>query len=347
MAVLEVPRIPAPAPEVFRGQYLARQQPVIIQGLFAGQPVDSIRTEEDACRLLPALTLPVDSEYFTGMMEREQKGSGAPGPETTTLAAYLDHARLSPGTRRMCSEKPTPAALLRLFSLPPYDRFEDAISSFFVGNAGNFAHLHFDGDYRHVLFYQLFGTKRFILIPPSEGRKLHAVGNNALWSIEHFAEQDKRQFVDYVNGYECLLQPGETLYMPAAIWHYVDYVTTSMSCNLRFGRNQYTRFFANSFHMNAHLQNIAWKMADPAVVSERYAGVLAELTQAHAAPYADAASKYEAMQAAFEKVSAEICPEFPRHTYGTGIAVRLSSVYRQAAEQLYASSTAQLAQTHV
>jgi lysine-specific demethylase 8 len=288
----------------------------------------------------------VDHEYFAGLVEREREGAKATGIENMPLAAYLDYIRESPGTRRMCSEKPTPSALLQLFSLPPYDRYEDAISSFFVGNAGNFAHLHFDGDYRHVLFYQLFGTKRFILIPPREGRKLNAVGNNAFWSIENFSDDDKRQFVDYVNGYDCLLQPGETLYMPAAIWHYVEYVATSMSCNLRFGRNRYTRFFANSFHMNAHLQNIAWKMADPAVVSDRYAGVFAELSAAHAKPADSAAAKYETLQTLFEKICAEICPEFPQQPYGIGIAARLGEVYRQASEQLYASSSAQPVLTH-
>jgi hypothetical protein len=341
MPIREVCRIPAPTARIFREQYLGRQQPVILQGLFAGQEIDAIRTEDDARRLIPDVTLPVDNEYITGMMERESNGIGASAIETMRLADYLDYARTSPGTRRMCSEKPTPDELLGLFRLPPYDRFDDAISSFFVGNGGNFAHLHFDGDYRHVLFHQLFGTKRFILIPPSEGRKLNAIGNNAFWSIENFSEDDKRQFADFANAYDCLLQPGETLYMPAAIWHYVDYISTSMSCNLRFGRNQYTRFFANSFHMNVNLQNIAWKMANPAVVRERYTDIFAELYAAHASASDNPASKYDALQALFEKVSAAICPEFPPQPYGVGIASRLGQIYRQASEQLYAPAPAQ------
>jgi hypothetical protein len=114
-----------------------------------------------------------------------------------------------------------------------------------------------------------------------------------------------------------------------------------MSCNLRFGRNQYTRFLANSFHMNAHLQNIAWKMADPAVVRERYADAFAELSEAHREPSGDAAAKYDTLQALFEKICARVCPEFPRRPYGIGIAARLGEIYRQASEQLYAPAPAQ------
>lgn len=332
MAVLEVERIPAPTGKIFRQDYFAQQRPVILQGLFAGQKIDEIRSEEDAAKVFGGIQLPVQNEYLTAMAETNGQ---PPPPETMSLADYLAFIRERPGTRRMCSEKPTPGEMLATFQLPPYDRYDDAISSFFVGNRGNFAHLHYDGDHRHVLFHQVFGTKRFILIPPSEGRKLNPVGNYAYWSIENFTQADKLKFVDWVNGYDCVLHAGETLYMPAGIWHYVEYVSTSMSYSLRFGRNSYTRFLSRAFHMNLFLQNIAWKMSNATVAREKYGDVFREIVAANDVMYGTAEEKYNAMDALFRRIAADICPELPVGEYGAPDSARLSDVYKSASEQLY------------
>ncbi len=256
-----VERIPAPPADVFRRDYVDRQRPVIIQGLFAGQTIDGVRTEEDAVKIFGDLQLPVASEIMSAFAE------GTPGrplaaPELMSLGDYLEFSRQHPGTRKMCSEKPSPPQLLGSFRLPDYDSWHDAISSFFVGNAGNFAHMHFDCDFRHVLFHQIFGVKRFILVEPRESEKLSPIGNLAWWSIEKFSQEDKGRFAAFTSAYDCLLYPGETLFMPACIWHYVEYLTSCMSCNFRFGRNRYTRALAGLFHPSRYLQNIAWRMSN-------------------------------------------------------------------------------------
>jgi lysine-specific demethylase 8 len=334
MSARSVDRIPAPSGEVFRAEYMRPQRPVILQGLFAGQDIDRIRTEEEARATFGNMPLPIHNEYLTSLAEP------ASTAEIMTLAAYLDFVRENPATRKMCSEKPTPPDLLKSFQLPAYDRYEDAISSFFVGNAGNFAHLHFDGDYRHVLFYQVFGTKRFILIPPPQGQKIAAIGNNAFWCLENFTEEDKRQFVEFVGGYECMLHPGETLYMPACIWHYVEYTTNCMSYNLRFGRNRYTRFFAQSFHMNTALQNIAWKMVDEDVAREKYQDAFDELAAANRQDYPTAQEKQIAIQCLLDRLCAQISPSFPPREYGLSDTSKLREVYRQGSEQLYRPTAA-------
>ena len=336
MPARTVERIAAPNSEVFREEYLRKQRPVILQGLFAGQPIDRIRTEEDACAMFGELPLPVQNEYLAGVAEAEARGAELPaGPQNMRLDDYLAFIRLHPGTRKMCSEKPTPPELLQSFSLPPYDKYEDAISAFFVGNAGNFAHLHFDGDYRHVLFYLVFGDKRFILIPPRAAPKMAAIGNQALWCLENFAEEDKRRFLEFVGGYDCVLHAGETLYMPAGIWHYVEYTTNSMSYSLRFGRNEFTRFFSTSLHMNVYLQNIAWKMADESEAKEKYLDAFTEISQERRRSYPTAREKYMAIQALLEKVCKQICPEYPRHEYGVPQVGKLAEIYQTCSEQIY------------
>ena len=335
MSVRNVDRIAPPAGSVFRAEYLRKQRPVILQGLFADQEIDKIRTEAQAAERFGSLSLPVQKEYLTSMREAFAKGAAEPPPPSEMrLSDYLSFVRENPNTRLMCSEKPTPPELLQFFRLPAYDSFDDSISSFFVGNRGNFAHMHFDGDYRHVLFYQVFGRKRFILVPPAEGRKIPCVGNYALWAIENFSEEDKRCFADFTNAYECILEPGETLYLPACIWHYVEYETTGMSYNLRFGRNQYTRFLAKSFHMNPQLQNIAWLMSDPFVVREKYADIFREISEAHARRFPTGQEKHEAIQSLFNRICTRICPGWNTE-YLISDERRLSAIYRKIIGQFY------------
>lgn len=330
-----VDRIPAPSAEVFRREYVAKQRPVILQGLFAGQAIDAIRTEEDAVRMFGSLQLPIANEALAALDEAAPGESLAP-PELMTLADYLEFSRLHPGTKKMCSEKPTPRELLGSFRLPDYDNYNDAISSFFVGNAGNYAHMHFDCDFRHVLFHQLFGVKRFILVPPRQGEKLAPIGNNAWWSIEKFSEEDKRRFVEFTGAYDCLLHPGETLLMPACIWHYVEYVTSCMSCNFRFGRNEYTRSMASVFHPSRYLQNIAWRMTDETAAKEKYSAAFEELMAAYREPAASGQEKYEAMERVFRKVCGEICPDYPVADYGINDPGKLSAFYATGSADIYA-----------
>ncbi len=336
MAAKTVERIPAPSAEVFRERYLRVKEPVILTGLFAGEKIDEIRTEADARTAFGSVPLPVANEYLTSLMEAGSKGRTVPeAAETMGLADYLDHIRRYPGTRKMCSEKATPPELMQSFRLPAYDQWEDARTSFFVGNAGNFAHMHFDGDYRHVLFYQVFGDKRFILIPPFEGRKLNPIGNSASWSVESFSEEERRAFADFVNGYDCVVHAGETLYMPAGIWHFVEYTTTCMSFTLRFGRNRYTRFLADTFHMNLALQNIAWRMTDEDAVERDYEHVFSQLVAASKEPYASAQEKMIRLEALFEEICRSLYPNWDRGRYSPRDLEHLAKVYRAGSEERY------------
>jgi hypothetical protein len=49
-ARLRVPRVAAPVPE-FRSRYVATRQPVLIDGLFDGQPIRMLATPRAACRV--------------------------------------------------------------------------------------------------------------------------------------------------------------------------------------------------------------------------------------------------------------------------------------------------------
>jgi len=254
-------RIPMPPIDVFFRDYVFKHRPVIITNLLANQPIAKIRTLDDARRLLGDMTVVITpgGERFIVEAVRSRLTS-QPSVETrarqSTVRDYLDHVAQHPATRDICSEIPAPIIpeVQALYEVPEYCRGpggvldDDYRAELWMANAGNTAHLHFDADQRQILHYQLFGIKRIILIPPSGAKKLAPVGNNSAINPEGISNAEKDELVRYLGGYQCLLYGGETLFIPALIWHYLEYVDTSMGLNMRFSRNRYNRFLAEQCH---------------------------------------------------------------------------------------------------
>lgn len=326
-----VDRITAPPADVFRREYLDQQKPVIMTGLFADHPIAQVTSEEQAHRDLGWLRIPVGAEYTSAIAR-----SGKPQElETMRLDEYLDMQRTHPGTLRMCSEQPTPAPMLAKFKLPDYDTFEDSISSFFVGQAGQFANMHFDGDFRHVLFHQVFGTKRFIFIPPVRNRLIPVAGNLVEWSIQNMSDEEINRVLTFTGGYDCMLHAGETLFIPASIWHYVGYTTTSMSFNIRFGRNAFTRFLSQNLHMTKFVQSIAWRMSNVASIAPEAHKQYRRIVDATEAAYSSPEERYVAL----DKLAEDVSDILDDHAKPQGMvnSDRFRSIYRDAAVAKYAA----------
>jgi hypothetical protein len=110
--------------------------------------------------------------------------------------------------------------------------------------------MHYDVDGRAVLFTQVFGRKRVMIAPPDRGQRACPMTSNGTghWSsifVENLDEEQKLEFARLVGAYDTVLQPGETLLIPTAWWHYIDYVDTGMSFNIRLAPTDYqSRLFA-------------------------------------------------------------------------------------------------------
>ncbi len=122
----------------------------------------------------------------------------------------------------------------------------------FIAPSGNAAHLHFDADHRDVLMYQVFGTKRVVVIHPRHTQKLDPIHSDVLCRtsaivLETATEEQKTSFLRYTDAQDVVLRPGETIFMPAMTWHYLEYLEPSMSIAYRLGRNPYRRRLAQMF----------------------------------------------------------------------------------------------------
>ena len=108
----------------------------------------------------------------------------------------------------------------------------------FVGGEGSVTHMHFDIDMSHILHTQFSGKKRVLLFPHGEQYKLYRKPWEVL-SLANYAGYSKSfdyenfPAVKKANGYEVILEHGDTLYMPAGFWHHMEYIESGFAMSLR------------------------------------------------------------------------------------------------------------------
>jgi lysine-specific demethylase 8 len=324
MAAKEIARISKPTPAQFLRDYVETRTPVIITDLFAGQPIDRIRTLEDASAAFGDVPLHVQTEYAVA----------ASSPETAietmmTFDEYWAHTRVNPNTALLCTEYEIPANIMKMFRLPELCLAEDLdepeilamprkygdhdlCSNIFVANRGNRAHLHFDGDHRQVLLHQLFGRKQVLLFQPEACVSLRTAAGSP-WSsgvyLERMSTQEQLDFVAEVGGYHAVLEPGETIYMPALIWHYLGYVDDAMSFNLRFKRNKFGRFLCvDNFHRDSYVQNLGSRLAAGAA-SGMYAQVMPQIEAEYMRPTSTLGEKIIGMRSVLRRACEQLLPQ--------------------------------------
>jgi hypothetical protein len=105
--------------------------------------------------------------------------------------------------------------------------------------AGTITHLHFD--LPDNLVAQLHGQKRFVLFAPRERRRLDPHG--WLSSTPHLSRVDAERpdFARHprlreAEAWECVLEPGDVLFLPPRWWHYARALTTCISVNTWWAR---------------------------------------------------------------------------------------------------------------
>jgi hypothetical protein len=200
-----------------------------------------------------------------------------------------------------------------MYDIPSYCRTEsgavdpDFSGELWLGRRGNRSLLHYDRDAKNLVQYQLFGEKHVILVPPSSSRKIIPVRNNCLLSPVGVSDAERDRFVQWVDGYQAVVRTGETLFMPALIWHYFDYNQQSMALTMRFMRNEANRYLADHCHTDYHLQSLQWRMMDWENTEERFRAAFREIQQAVARSAASPMEKAESLQKLFEELYVREC----------------------------------------
>ena len=111
----------------------------------------------------------------------------------------------------------------------------------FTGGESSITHMHFDIDLSHILHTQFAGRKRVLLFEHGEKNKLYRKPFEVL-SLADFSnysaqngnpDYNKFPALKHARGYEIVLNPGDTLFMPAGFWHHMEYIDSGFAMSLR------------------------------------------------------------------------------------------------------------------
>jgi len=111
----------------------------------------------------------------------------------------------------------------------------------FVGGETSITHMHFDIDLSNILHTQFSGKKRVLLFPYAEQKKLYRKPFEVLSEADFSnyyknngkPDYDKFPAVKLAQGYEVILDHGDTLFMPAGCWHHMEYLESGFAMSLR------------------------------------------------------------------------------------------------------------------
>jgi ribosomal protein L16 Arg81 hydroxylase len=271
--VIRVLKTP-PATRTFWRDYMQKQQPVVMRGVF---PDARSTSRAKVLTVLGDVPLKLRRGYSEALVRDRSLSSEV---RTVSLGSYLDVERDAFAGWYCTEQWADPRVVRFLGELPQYCARPvrgEIVSQMFVGLQGASAHLHFDGDHAHVLFHQVFGRKKLVIIPPESGRLFDSLNNLALIDVAAMSSSERKRFFNYVRAEEVIVHPGETVYIPPLVWHYLEYRDDAMSVNFRFGRSPHRAFLGDALVSDVHVQALSRWMPESGRLSADHRYVLTRL----------------------------------------------------------------------
>lgn len=145
------------------------------------------------------------------------------GKEHTDLRIFLFNMfKLNPSLR---DEYPCPEIFKGLL---------DGVGYMFFGGKDTTVRMHYDIDMSNVLHTQFEGRKRVVLIAPGYTNLLYCLPFNT-YSLVDPLKPDYKKFpaLLLVKGYDFVLEPEDSLFMPSGYWHYMTYLEGGFSISYR------------------------------------------------------------------------------------------------------------------
>jgi len=220
--------------QAFRRNYLDRQKPVVIRGLAGKVPAGRKWSLDYFKNTMGELSIDV---FDNG--NKNAAGSAFTSPDLKMkFGDFLEIiSKNEPSTLRMF--------LFNLFKYNPSLRTEFPCPAFFRGLLSHMGYMFFGGkdttvrihqdiDMSHVLHTHFGGRKRVVLIAPEYSTLLYRLPLNT-YSLINLDKPDYKTYpaLHFVKGYQVILEPGDSIFMPAGYWHYMTYLEGSFSTSYR------------------------------------------------------------------------------------------------------------------
>lgn len=227
--------------EVFKKDYYDTKRPLVIKDLSKSWPAYEKWSWDYFKQLV--------GDQKVGIYNNTKSDAYTPintADDYKTFGDYIDMIRQGPAAWRIFLFNIFEHApdLINDFSWPEHlmTGFVKKYPMLFTGGETSITHMHFDIDVSHILHTQFAGRKRVLLFPLEEQHKLYRKPFEvlSLADFSHYYDSDKSK-LDYkkfpalekARGYDLILSPGDTLFMPAGFWHHMEYLDSGFAMSLR------------------------------------------------------------------------------------------------------------------
>lgn len=226
-------------PELFKKEYYNPGVPVVIKNLAQDWPAQKKWNWEYFKMLVGDQKVPlynnVKSDAYTPINTAD---------DYKTFGEYIDMISKGPAAWRIFLFNIFDHApeLIQDFSWPEHlmKGFVKKYPMLFTGGQGSITHMHYDMDLSHIFHTQFCGRKRVLMFHHSEQYKLYRKPFEVL-SMADFSnyyengkpDYDKFPALKLAEGFDFILEPGDTLFMPAGYWHHMEYLESGFAMSLR------------------------------------------------------------------------------------------------------------------
>ena len=221
--------------EEFRKKYLIPRKPVVIRNMAKSWPAYQKWTMEYMKETVGDVEVPL----YDSSKADPSAPINAPAAKMK-FGDYIDLIQREPTDLRIFLFDPIKSApkLLEDYLSPKelMGGFLDKYPNMFFGGKGSVTFLHYDIDMAHIFHTHFNGRKHILLFDYKWKDRLYKIPY-ATYALEDYdiSNPDFEKFpaLDGVEGIECFLEHGDTLFMPTGWWHWMKYLDGSFSISLR------------------------------------------------------------------------------------------------------------------
>jgi hypothetical protein len=237
--------------EDFEKNYLKKRRPLVIKGMSKEWPAYEKWNLDYMKEAVGDKTVPL---YDSGKAD-PSKPINAPTTEMK-FSDYVELIKTTPTDLRIFFFDPIKHAPSLLNDYIPPKKlmggFLDKFPSMFFGGKGSITFLHYDIDLPHIWHTHFGGRKHVLLFEYKWKYRLYKLPI-ATYALEDFdiSNPDFEKFpaLNGIEGIECFLEHGDTLFMPTGYWHWMKYLDGSFSISLRAWDKSWVRKVNSLFNL--------------------------------------------------------------------------------------------------